>query len=255
MKSIPKCYGIIPARYKSSRFPGKPLAEILGKPMFWHVYDRARQCRELSEVVLATDDERIEAAAKALNVPVVMTRDDHPSGTDRVLEAARILQVPEGAVVVNIQGDEPTLEPDMLTTLVQPFVSPQIQVTTLAKRIDRSESESPDRVNAVFSRSGKGLYFSRSLVPYSGEGETTGYYEHVGLYAFRLEILERFVELGPSPLEIAEKLEMLRLIENDIPIQVEIIEHESVCVERPEDIDVAERILMEKRRRIEELQI
>lgn len=255
MKSLPKCYGIIPARYESTRFPGKPLAEILGKPMFWHVYDRARQCPELSEVMLATDDERIESAAKALNVPVVMTRDDHPSGTDRVLEAAMILQVPEKAVVVNIQGDEPTLEPEMLTRLVQPFASPQIQVTTLARRIDRSQSESPDQVNVVFSRSGKGLYFSRSLIPYPGEGGTTGYYQHVGLYAYRLEILKRFVALGPSPLEITEKLEMLRLIENDIPIQVEITKHESVSVDRPEDIDVVERILTEKRRRIEELRI
>lgn len=246
MNRLPKCYGIIPARYKSTRFPGKPLAQILGKPMFWHVYNRASQCRELSKVILATDDDRIRSAAEVLKIPVVMTREDHPSGTDRVLEAAKILQVPKEAVVVNIQGDEPTLEPDMLTKLVRPFAFPQIQVTTLAKRIDRAQSEAPDQVNVVFSKSGKGLYFSRSLIPYPGEGRKAEYYEHVGLYAFRLEILERFVALGPSLLEITEKLEMLRLIENDIPIHVEITEHTGVCVERPEDIRIAERILMEK---------
>ncbi len=248
MNDLPKCYGIIPARYKSTRFPGKPLALILGKPMFWHVYHAASQCPELSEVILATDDDRIRSAAEALKIRVVMTRADHPSGTDRVLEAAKVLQVPKEAVVVNVQGDEPTLEPDMLTKLVRPFVSPEIQVTTLAKRIDRAASEAPDRVNVVFSKSGKGLYFSRSLIPYPGEEGAAEYYEHVGLYAFRLQALEKFVALGPSPLEITEKLEMLRLIENDMTIHVEITEHISMCVDRPEDIRVAERILMEKSR-------
>jgi 3-deoxy-manno-octulosonate cytidylyltransferase (CMP-KDO synthetase) len=136
MKRLPKCYGIIPARYGSTRFPVKPLANILGRPMFWHVFDRATRCPELSEILLATDDERIVSAAKELGVPVVMTRDDHPSGTDRVLEAARLLRVPEDAVVVNIQGDEPALEPNMLTELVRPFVAPNIQV----KRPWREES-------------------------------------------------------------------------------------------------------------------
>jgi 3-deoxy-manno-octulosonate cytidylyltransferase (CMP-KDO synthetase) len=109
MNELPKCYGIIPARYGSTRFPGKPLADILDKPMFWHVYDRARQCTELSDVILATDDERIRSAAEDLNVPVIMTRNDHHSGTDRVLEAAELLEVDVDAIVVNIQGDEPTL--------------------------------------------------------------------------------------------------------------------------------------------------
>jgi 3-deoxy-manno-octulosonate cytidylyltransferase (CMP-KDO synthetase) len=214
--------------------------------MFWHVYDRARQCPELSEIVLATDDNRIRSAAEAMEVPVVMTRGDHVSGTDRVLEAATILQVPKEAVVVNIQGDEPTLAPGALTKLIRPLVTPSIQVTTLAKRSDRLACEHPDRVNVVISKSGKGLYFSRSLIPYPGREGAVEYYEHVGLYAFRLETLEEFVALGPSPLEMAEKLEMLRLIENEIPIHVEITDHVSMCVDRPEDIAVAERILMEK---------
>ncbi|MCJ7616510.1 MAG: NTP transferase domain-containing protein, partial [Desulfobacterales bacterium] len=123
MNKLPKFYGIIPARYASSRFNGKPLAMILGKPMFWHVYERARRCPELSQVVLATDDDRIASSAKKLDVPFVMTRKDHISGTDRVLEAAEILNVPENAVVVNMQGDEPALAPAMLSELVQPFKS------------------------------------------------------------------------------------------------------------------------------------
>jgi 3-deoxy-manno-octulosonate cytidylyltransferase (CMP-KDO synthetase) len=247
MIELPKCYGIIPARYGSTRFPGKPLAPILNKPMFWHVYDRARQCTELVDVILATDDERIRSAAEELDVPVVMTRNDHPSGTDRVLEAAESLQLDEHAIVVNIQGDEPTLHPAMLTKLVRPFLSSEVQVTTLAKRIDRVESESPARVNVALSKSGKGLYFSRSLIPYPGaEWGTAEYYEHIGLYAFRMNMLKRFVALGPSPLEITEKLEMLRLIENDIPIHVEVIEHASMCVDYPEDIEVVTRMLLEE---------
>ena len=247
MRKLPKCHGIIPARYSSTRFPGKPLADILGKPMYWHVYDRARQCSELSDVILATDDERIRDSAKALKVPVVMTRKDHPSGTDRVLEAAEIVKVEEEAIVVNIQGDEPTLHPEMLTRLLRPFVSAEIQVTTLAKRIDRAESESPARVNVVLSKSGKGLYFSRSIIPYLGaEGVEAKYYEHVGLFGFRMNMLREFVALGPSPLEVVEKLEMLRLIENDIPIQVEITEHTSMCVDYPEDLEIVTKILREE---------
>src|SRR6056297_3602899 len=116
----PPCYGIIPARYESSRFPGKPLAMIHGRPMFWHVYTRALRCPEISGVYVATDDERIRTAAEALGVPVVMTRPDHASGTDRVLEAARALALPDDAVIVNIQGDEPALAPEMLSELVRP---------------------------------------------------------------------------------------------------------------------------------------
>jgi 3-deoxy-manno-octulosonate cytidylyltransferase (CMP-KDO synthetase) len=243
MNNLPKCYGIIPARYQSARFPGKPLADILGKPMFWHVFDRARQCPELSKVILATDDNRIASAAKALNVPIIMTRDDHPSGTDRVLEAAELLQIPEDAIVVNIQGDEPALEPAMLTKLVRPFSAPEIQVTTLAHKIDKAEAQSPDRVNVVLSKKGKGLYFSRSLIPYPCSGQEVDFYEHVGLYAFRMNMLKHFVALGPSRLETTEQLEMLRLLENDIPIHVEITDQPSMCVDHPEDIKIVTRIL------------
>ena len=246
MNKLPKCYGIIPARYGSTRFPGKPLAEILGKPMFWYVFKRAGQCPELSQIVLATDDDRIVSAANDLGVPVVMTRHDHPSGTDRVMEAARLLQVPEDAVVVNIQGDEPLLEPAMLTQLVLPFVGPEVQVTTLASKIDPKEAESPDLVKVVFAKNGKALYFSRSSIPYTRDRKGDEYYGHIGLYAFRMSILRQFVVLNPSRLETIERLEQLRLLENGIPIHVVVTDHRSISVDRPDDIKTVSKILRDK---------
>jgi 3-deoxy-manno-octulosonate cytidylyltransferase (CMP-KDO synthetase) len=225
---------------------GKPLAKILGKPMFWHVFDRARQCPELSQIVLATDDDRILSAAKELDVPVVMTRDTHPSGTDRVLEAAMLLRVPEDAVVVNIQGDEPTLEPAVLTELVRPFIASEVQVATLARKIDLEEAQNPNRVKVVFGKDRNAFYFSRSLIPYPSDGQLDEFYGHIGLYAFRMNILKKFVALGPSRLETAEKLEQLRFLENEIPIHVVITQHQCIGVDRPEDIETVTRILMDK---------
>ena len=243
MTNLPKCYGIIPARYGSTRFPGKPLAEILGKPMFWHVFKRASRCTLLSKTILATDDNRIFSAAKNLNVPVIKTRDDHLSGTDRVLEAAELLNVPENAVVVNIQGDEPTVEPDMLTELILPFKSSNVRVTTLARKIDAKEAKNPDRVKLVFSKSGRALYFSRALIPYTHARQKVEFYGHIGLYAFQMKSLRQFVELGPSGLETTEKLEQLRLLENEIPVHVVITQHQSVGVDRPQDLKIVSRIL------------
>jgi 3-deoxy-manno-octulosonate cytidylyltransferase (CMP-KDO synthetase) len=244
MTSLPACFGIIPARYASSRFPGKPLVPILGKPMFWHVYQRARQCPALSRVVLATDDPRIAAAAEKWQVPVVMTRCDHPSGTDRVLEAAEQLAVPDNAVVVNIQGDEPALEPSVLTALLTPFEAPATRVTTLARELARQEADNPDRVKVVFGIRHQALYFSRAPIPFERDGHPSRpCYGHIGLYAFRLETLRQFVALGPSPLETTEKLEQLRLLENGIPIQVVLTRHQSIGVDRPDDVATVTRIL------------
>jgi 3-deoxy-manno-octulosonate cytidylyltransferase (CMP-KDO synthetase) len=237
--------GIIPARYASTRFPGKPLAPILGKPMFWHVYTRARACATLQAVYLATDDERIRAEAERLHVPVVMTSTEHASGTDRILEAARILGLDSRSVVVNVQGDEPALEPDMLRELTAPFAHPDVQVCTLVRRMDAVEALDPNRVKTVWSQStGLALYFSRSLIPhFTGSGGT--YWGHIGLYAYRLPVLERFNELGPSPLERIERLEQLRFLEAGIPISVVPTEHRSVGVDRPEDLDIVTSILKE----------
>ncbi len=237
MSSRPACYGIIPARYASSRFPGKPLARIMDKPMIWHVYERAIQCRSLESVTVATDDRRIADAADALGIPVVMTRNDHVSGTDRVLEAARKLHIPDNAVVVNIQGDEPALNPEMIETLIAPFADSAIQVTTLGRRINAEAAEDPDTVKVVLGANQSALYFSRAAIPFPRDSQKdAGYIAHIGLYAFRMATLNRFVSLSPGHLESVEKLEQLRLLENGIGIHVEITENKSMSVDRPEDL-------------------
>ncbi|MBU0663100.1 MAG: 3-deoxy-manno-octulosonate cytidylyltransferase [Proteobacteria bacterium] len=246
MNSLPPCYGIIPTRYASSRFEGKPLALILGKPMIQHVYSRACQCPHLQQVVLATDDERIFSVAESLAIPVLMTSPNHSCGTERVLEAARLLAVPDDGVVVNIQGDEPALEPEMLTALIAPFCSPEIQVTTLARKISSSEAQATDQVKVVMGRDNQALYFSRLPIPFPQDGSEGEYYGHIGIYAFRMKTLEQFVALEKGVLEKKEALEQLRLLENDIPIHVVITSHKSHGVDRPGDIAVVEQILKNK---------
>jgi 3-deoxy-manno-octulosonate cytidylyltransferase (CMP-KDO synthetase) len=231
----PRCHGIIPARFASTRFPGKPLADILGKPMIWHVYQRARACPDLCGVTLATDDQRILEAARKLDIPATMTRSDHPCGTDRVLEAAERLGVDADDVVVNIQGDEPALHPELLTVLLSPFDDPVVQVSTLARPLAPQEAQSPDVVKVVTDAQGQALYFSRALIPYPREG-TDDFLGHIGLYAFRMRTLRAFVGLGPGKLEQIEKLEQLRLLEAGIPIRVLRTEHCTHGVDRPEDI-------------------
>jgi len=246
MSELPPCYGIIPARYQSTRFPGKPLADILGRPMIWHVFERARQCPNLSAVVLATDDDRIQSTAQKWGIPAIMTRPDHPSGTDRVLEAAQKLKLDPAAVIVNIQGDEPTLEPALLTELVNPFHKPDIQVTTPARKINAAEAENPDLVKVVFAADHRALYFSRSAIPYHRNATTRNYYGHIGIYAFRMSTLKKFVALKQSGLEVTEGLEQLRLLYNNIPIYIVETDHRSIGVDRPEDIETVCKIISDK---------
>jgi 3-deoxy-manno-octulosonate cytidylyltransferase (CMP-KDO synthetase) len=243
-KTLPECWGIIPARFASSRFPGKPLVPILGKPMFWHVYQRAIRCQELTKVILATDHEEIYASAENLAVPVIMTRPDHPTGTDRILEAAQALHLSTETVVVNIQGDEPTIDPQSIYELVQPFVDPAVQVTTPIVEITPQQAKDPDWVKVVVAKNGQALYFSRAPIPYPCDDQQPApIYGHIGLYAFRMGILERFVSMGPSPLEISEKLEPLRLLENNIPIHVFKTEYQGIGVDRPEHIELVSQML------------
>lgn len=239
-----RVFGIIPARYGSTRFPGKPLAPILGKPMFWHVYQRASRCPELERVVLATDSQRIAKAAEAQQVPFVMTRPDHPSGTDRVLEAADHLGLPETAVVINIQGDEPALHPEMLSELVRPFDAEDVQVATLISPMDPAQRMDRDQVKVVVNCKGDALYFSRAAIPHARDDQPTVYFRHIGLYAFRMTALRQFVTLGPGRLEQTEKLEQLRLLENGIPIRTVQTHHQSLGVDRPEDIAIVSRWLI-----------
>jgi 3-deoxy-manno-octulosonate cytidylyltransferase (CMP-KDO synthetase) len=238
-----RIFGIIPARYGSTRFPGKPLALIHGKPMFWHVFQRASLCPAIERVVLATDSQRIATAAEAHQVPWVMTRPDHPSGTDRVLEAAEHLGLPASAVVINIQGDEPALHPEMLAELVQPFDRPEVQVATLISPMDPAEAMDRDQVKVVVNCHGDALYFSRATIPHARDDHPAEYYRHIGLYAFRMTVLRRFVSLGPGRLEQIEKLEQLRLLENGIPIRTVLTQHRSLGVDRPEDIAMVSRWL------------
>jgi 3-deoxy-manno-octulosonate cytidylyltransferase (CMP-KDO synthetase) len=251
-KKLPPCHGIIPARYGSTRFPGKALADILGKPMFWHVWSRACRCAELSSVTLATDDARIADAAEKLRVPCVLTSTEHQSGTDRVFEAASLLKLPANSVIVNIQGDEPALMPHMLSALVRPFADSGVRVSTLACKAGADEAARPDKVKLVCSQSGRALYFSRSASPFlrdqppglaqDGPGGMD-FLVHIGLYAFRFETLRAFTGLAPSRLELAEKLEQLRLLENDIPIQVVLTGGRSFGVDRPDDLAEVIRVL------------
>ncbi|MDR3641902.1 MAG: 3-deoxy-manno-octulosonate cytidylyltransferase [Humidesulfovibrio sp.] len=255
MKSLPPCYAIIPARYDSSRFPGKPLVDILGVPMCVRVHQRAAKCPLFSKVVLATDDQRILDAAKAWGVPAVMTARDHASGTDRVLEAARLLGAEADAVVVNVQGDEPALDPAMLEELLAPFADAdgaQVRAATLATPMTRAEAASPDRVKVVLDALGRALYFSRAGIPFcrdadaETDADVAGPLLHLGLYAFRMATLERFAALPVGRLERTEKLEQLRLLENSIAIHVVITSHKCHGVDRPEDIAHIENILREQ---------
>jgi len=250
MQTLPPCYGIIPARYESSRFPGKPLVDILGKPMFAWVHERASISGLFTKVALATDDARIFDAATQRGIPVLMTANSHQSGTDRVLEAARLLGAEPDAVVVNIQGDEPALEPSMLAELLAPFNGPDgecVQVTNLASPLAWDEAADPDRVKVVRDILGRALYFSRSRIPFDRDGRGDGEQAllHIGLYAFRMAALERFAALPQGRLENTEKLAQLRLLENGIPIHVALTRHSCHGVDRPEDVHTVIKILLE----------
>jgi 3-deoxy-manno-octulosonate cytidylyltransferase (CMP-KDO synthetase) len=233
----PTAHGIIPARYDSSRFPGKPLVLLGDKPMFWHVWRRASACPDLASVTLATDDERILRAAEDLGVPALMTAREHASGTDRVCEAARLLHLPDDCVVVNIQGDEPTLDPKALSRVLAVFEDKSVQVATLAHPLPPTDLDRPDKVKLVLAANGDALYFSRAPIPFCRDGERAcPALGHIGLYAFTMRALERFVQLPPSSLERTEKLEQLRLLENGIPIRAVLVETPFYGVDREEDL-------------------
>ncbi|MCH5276739.1 MAG: 3-deoxy-manno-octulosonate cytidylyltransferase [Desulfovibrionaceae bacterium] len=248
--SFLSCYGIIPARYASSRLPGKPLADIGGRPMFWHVWRRARRCRALKNVWVATDDERVAEAAAAWEVPWVLTSPDHPSGTDRVREAAVRLNLPMDAVIVNIQGDEPLLEPSMLDELTAPFTDESVGACTLATPLDPADPAdaaliaSPHQVKVVMDEAGDALYFSRAPIPFARDGSVPPRFAgHVGLYAFRRDVLERVTALPPSPLEQTEKLEQLRLLEHRIPLRVVLTRWRTRGVDTPEDLETVRALV------------
>lgn len=237
-----KVIGIIPARYASTRFPGKPLAEIAGRPMIEHVYRRAEAAAALAEVWVATDDARIAAAVRSFGGRVLMTRDDHPSGTDRIAEAASSL---DAEVVVNVQGDEPLLNPAEIDAVAQPFRDdPELQMATLGTPIaDPRDVADPGVVKVVCDRAGYGLYFSRLPIPFYRSGVPGPVLKHIGLYGYRKEFLLRYASLEPTPLEQAECLEQLRALEHGYRIRVAVTCHDAVSVDTPEDLERVRRLI------------
>ncbi len=216
--------------------------------MFWHVYARASQCPELQAVYLATDDTRILEKAEEFNIPAICTSSQHRSGTERVLEAARELELAKDSLVLNIQGDEPLLHPEMLSKLARAFTRDQIQVCTLANSISFKEANKSSVVKVVCNDQGQALYFSRSLIPHAAAGGEQTFLGHIGIYAYRMHILQEFVRLGPSTLEQTEKLEQLRLLQAGIPIQIVLTRHRSQGVDLPEDIHYIESLMEEQQR-------
>ncbi len=241
-----KKYAFIPARYQSSRFPGKPLALIAGKPMIQRVYERTVSCRQLSEVYVATDDERILDCVMEFGGNAIMTEKSHRSGTDRIAQAALIVGLNYDDIVVNIQGDQPIFDPVIVTQLIMPFEGEQnIFMTTLKHRIsDENDIQNPNHVKVVTDNEGFALYFSRHPIPYlRGSDSSIDYYKHLGFYGFRMEFLMRFTRLSEGLLESSEKLEQLRALEHGFKIKVVETSFNSIEVDVPEDVKRVEEVL------------
>ena len=231
--------GVIPSRYDSTRLPGKPLADICGKPMIQYVYERATGSKLLGNVIVATDDERIVEAVQGFGGEVALTSPDHPNGTSRVAEVARNMDTD---IVINIQGDEPLIDSRMIDEVVQLLLSdPDVVTATLCSPLDDPAMiNDPNVVKVVLDRHGDALYFSRSPIPYRrNETEDCAYYEHIGIYGFRKEFLLRYVELPETPLSRLESLEQLRILESGYPIRVGVTKypHGGPNVNTPEDLE------------------
>ncbi len=234
---------IIPARYASSRLPGKPLKEIAGKPMIYYVYDRASSAQTLSRVIVATDDESIAQAVRAFGGEVWMTSPHHRTGTDRVTEVARELSAP---IIVNVQGDEPLLDPRSIDQVVMPLLEDSSLPMSTLRTPFRSPEEvhNPNIVKVVVDQKDYALYFSRSPIPYF-RNPVPGLpvYKHLGLYAYRRDFLLSFASLPSTPLEQAEGLEQLRVLEHGYRIKVLATDWDSISVDTPEDLERVRQIL------------
>lgn len=240
--ALMKVIGVIPARYASSRFPGKPLVDIQGKSMIARVYQRCQAAKTLDRVIVATDDERIYKHVKSFGGEVQMTSDEHRSGTDRCAEVAT--SIPDAELVVNIQGDEPFIDPGQIDQLIHLFAqNQQIDIATLAKKIDdQAALIDPNIVKVVFDKNEQALYFSRSTIPFvrnlvAGQWlRHHDFYKHIGIYAFKKEVLLACAKLAPGRLEQIESLEQLRWLEAGYNIQIGLTKLETVGIDTPDDL-------------------
>ena len=231
--------GFIPARIQSTRFPGKPLADILGKPMIMWVFDAARRSALLDDVYVATDSDSILQAVKNQGGKALMTSSHNRSGTDRVADAARCIGLGEQDIAVNIQGDQPLVEASMIEEVVRPLLDDDtIPMSTLIYKIVRDEEIThPNAVKTVMDPEGFAIYFSRATIPFfRGAKESPVYYKHHGIYAYRNDFLQKFAELPPGELETAEQLEQLRAIEYGFRVKAVITEKDSIEVDTPDDL-------------------
>ena len=237
-----KILGIIPARYSSTRFPGKPLADINGKPMIQHVYERARKAKSLSSLLIATDDERIFNAAKNFNANAVMTDSDLPNGTARCEQAVKNFNQKFDAVI-NIQGDEPLLDPLMIDEVAELLNG--CEAATLCSEL-KEDFENPNIVKVVMSQDKYALYFSRSLIPYQrNKNLNIKIYQHIGIYGYDLEFLKKYVTLEPTPLSETESLEQLKILEHGYKIKIKVTDSKikSLGVDTPEDLEKVREII------------
>ena len=244
---------IVPARYESNRFRGKPLAAIAGKPMIQHEVERAKRVTLLSRVVVATDDPRIADCVASFGGEYVMTRNDHVSGSDRLAEAAELIGLGDEDIVVNIQGDQPLFPPQVVDQVARPMLDePDLPMSTLIyKIIRREEISDPNHVKTVFDHNHYALYFSRAPIPFQrnpNEAVAPTYYKHLGFYAYRKKFLTAFVRLPEGEWERYEKLEQLRALEYGYKIKVILTEHDSIEVDTPEDLLRVEQYLREEQR-------
>jgi 3-deoxy-manno-octulosonate cytidylyltransferase (CMP-KDO synthetase) len=242
-----KVIAIIPARFRSTRLPGKPLADIGGRPMILHVYERARDIQGIDHVAVATDDERILKCIKNAGGEAVLTDPALPSGTDRITEAARALGLSDEDIVVNIQGDQPLVEEGPVRMIVERLIrEAELAMTTPACPMDMEEAINPNRVKVVVDAGWRAIYFSRALIPFDRDGVLTGvkgaFLRHIGLYAYRFGFLKIFVGLEPGVLERIEQLEQLRAIENGFRIGVVKTGEAPLDVDTAEDLEAVRRI-------------
>lgn len=248
MSQVQRILGIIPARHASSRLPGKPLVDIGGKSMVQRVVEQAMRSNGLSAVVVATDDQRIVDHVRGFGGHAVLTAKEHPSGTDRCWEALEVVGKEKFDGVVNIQGDEPFIEPAQIDELCACLMQPGVSIATLAQVVTSDEDlDDPGEVLITVDRSMNALYFSRAAIPFLRDPGTGArhtrfrYLKHVGIYAYSAEVLRKIVRMPPSPLELAESLEQLRWLENGVAVRVGLTEHPSFCIDTPEDLEHARR--------------